>query len=266
MDVEEDEGDVEPEADAEAAEGDLEAEIEAEAEASAEGQPIVDSGIDSRDAGTPQDASAEGSTTVLKASVPESTLTVNEDPTAVYDTDPTKGLIEVDAEPRIGVAGVAGQVFVKDSDDATVSAAEVDHMQVDADREGDLPAAILAEPPARQPTEAMSKDSTTSPQLHPTVRPIPSNAVEVSATNAHSNQFGGQSGSSAQPGDLIFTSGPEADDPINEEDGSGDGRVQMEGSKEPGIPLGEGDTVGVNGVMDVGDEDIVRANRAEERR
>jgi hypothetical protein len=239
----------------------LEAEVGAEGEILAEGQTIPEAGIDSRGTGTPQDASAEGNTTILKAAVPESTLTVNEDPTVVDDTDPVHGMIEMDAQPRLGVDGVSGQVFMNDSENSGATDADIDHMQVDADREGDLPAAVLADSSARQPIEALPEDVVTSPQPQPTVRPMPPNAVEVTATNAHSSQFGAQSGSSTQPGDLTFTSGPEADVRIGEEDGVEDIRVEMEGVKEPGIPLGEGDTVGVNGVMDVGDEEIVRANR-----
>ena len=261
MDIEEDEGDVEPEADAEAAEGDLDAEVEGEGEASAEGQTTAAPGVDSRGTATPQDAPVEGGTTILKAAVPESTLTVNEDPTMIHDTDPTHGMVELDAEPRIGIDGVSGQVFMNDSENPGVTDADIDHMQVDADREGDLPAAMLAEPSVGQPIETVPEDDAKSPQLQPTVRPMPPNAVEVTATNAHSNQFGAQSGSSAQLGDLTFTSGPEADVQGSGEDGIEDSRVEMEGVKEPGIPLGEGDTVGVNGVMDVGDEEIVRANR-----
>ena len=261
MDVEEDEGDVEPEADAEAAEGDLEVEAGAEGEPSTEEQPIPEAEVDSRGTGTPQDASAEDNATTLKAAVPESTLTVNEDPTVVDDTDPTHSMVEVDAKPRIGVDGVLGQVFMNDSENTGATDADIDHMQVDADREGDLPAAVLAESSVRQPTETLPEEDAASPQPQPTIRPMPPNAVEVTAVNAHSNQFGAQSDSSAQPGDLTFTSAPEADVPISEEGGAEDVRVEMEGVKEPGIPLGEGDTVGVNGVMDVGDEEIVRANR-----
>jgi hypothetical protein len=244
MEVEEDEGDVEPEA----AEEELEGEAEAE-----EGVGSATK-LENRGSETPLEAPVD-QPTILKATVPDTSLTVSEDPAAARDTNPRDGLVEVSNEARLGVDGVSGHVFMTGSENPETQPVGSDQMEVEADREGDLQAAVLGETSTRHPDEEETSDPLYHPQ--PTVRPIPSNAIEATPTNTHSNQFGGQI-DLAQPGDLTFSSATEA------ETATADERVEMEGVKEPGVPLGEGDTVGVNGVMDVGDEDIVRANQAEQ--
>jgi hypothetical protein len=111
--------------------------------------------------------------------------------------------------------------------------------------------------------EIVSEPSTTEINPDPTVKPIPSNAVEAHLTSAHETQFGASlSSESAEPGAMTFTTG--TDGLANAETaGKEKIEVQMEGTGNAAIPLGEGDGVGAEGEMELADEDMERANQAE---
>jgi hypothetical protein len=264
MEVDEDEGDAE----IEVVEGDAEAEADGEVKEEAEptSASAEDAGAEER--GTPLLAAAgtedpTTATSTLKATVPESTLTVSEDPATVQEPNSTDGLAELDTAGTVGVESVQGHVHMADNDQPQVKETELDpdQMQVEAEaeREGDLQAAVLAQTQTQDSSESRVPGavdtSETAPLPEPTIRPMPSNAVEATFTTPQTTQFGGTS-DLAQPGDVTFTAATETE--VREDE-----RAEMEGVREPGVPLGEGDTVGVNGVMEVGDEDIVRANQAE---
>ena len=247
MEVDEEEG----EAEAEPVEGEAEAEVKAEVEPTSTG--------DAEDRGTHLSTATEDASEV-KATVPESTLTVSEDPPLAQDSNPTDGLVEMDTTGTIGVESVQAHVSMPDSEQPRVDELDSDKMQVEADREGDLQASVLAQDSADVHPEEV--EEVEEPAAEPTIRPMPSNAVEATFTTPQTAQFGTTT-DSAQLGDVTFTAAPEAGASTSESRDE-DERVEMEGVREPGVPLGEGDTVGVNGVMEVGDEDIVRANHAEE--
>jgi hypothetical protein len=264
MEVDEDEGDAE----IEVVEGDAEAEADGEVKEEAEptSASAGDAGVEERGTSLPTGTGTEDpitATSTLKATVPESTLTVGEDPATVQEPNSTDGLVEMDTAGTVGVESVQGHVHMADNDQPQVKETELDpdQMQVEpeADREGDLQAAVLAQTQTQESSDSrvpgVTDASETASPPEPTIRPMPSNAVEATFTTPQTTQFGGSS-DLAQPGDVTFTAATETE-------GREDERVEMEGVREPGVPLGEGDTVGVKGVMEVGDEDIVRANQAE---
>lgn len=247
MEVDEEEGDAE----VEPIEGDGDGEVKEEPEPTSAG--------DAEDRGTPVPTSL-GDAGVIKATVPESTLTVGEDPAAIKDDNPTDGLVQLDTAGTIGVDSVQSQVTMPDSEQPHSNQPDLDMMQVEPEGDGGTLVADVVGASDDAHTERAREPVDSS--LEPTVRPMPSNAVEATFATPQTTQFGATS-DSAQPGDLTFASAPAVDiDTQGARDD--DGRVEMEGARELAAPLGEGDTVGVNGTMEFGDEDIVRANQAEE--